>query len=128
MTEAIINILEDDSDVNALISGKGYPIDAPQGTALPYIVIEQVGRESNHTKDGASELDIGFLNVISYDNTYVDTRNLAEKCKIALHGHSSGVESTSGQNIDSVRLDDENEDKVDERLFEIEQTYRVRRK
>ena len=128
MTEAIINILEADSDVNALISGKVYPSDAPQGTALPYIVIEQIGREPNHTKDGASQLDVFFVNVTSYDNTYVDTRNLGGKCTTALHGHASGVESVSGQNIDSVRLDDEHEDKLDERLFEIEQTYRVRRK
>lgn len=128
MTEAVINILGDDSDVSAIVGAKIYPSDAPQDTLLPYVIIEQIGRSTNHTKDGPSELDVGFINVISYHDKYYQTRNLAEKCKAALHGHASGTEATSGQNIDSIRLDDENEEKIDDNIYEVEQTYNVRRK
>ena len=68
---ALIDILRDDATLGALLGGTGtsarvYPIDRPQGSALPAVVVRGQDIEPSDTKDGVSTLDTEFIQVLMY--------------------------------------------------------------
>ncbi len=51
---AIVSALINEATISAIVSARVYPMTAPQGTALPYIVYQQISAVRDHTMDGPS--------------------------------------------------------------------------
>lgn len=68
---AVIDILRDDATLGTLLGGTGtsarvYPLERPQGSSMPAILVRGQDIEPSDTKDGASTLDTEFIQVLMY--------------------------------------------------------------
>lgn len=79
----IYNALLSDSDVNAMVEGRIFPLVIQEGARRPFIVFNEVNVIGEYTKDGAAG-DIATVNVICVADTYEDTADLAHNVRIAL--------------------------------------------
>jgi Protein of unknown function (DUF3168) len=127
---AVYSILSNDASYNALVGGsealaRVYYEEAPQGANYPMCVISTQGVTPNHTKDGDSDFDFQYVQVLHL----ADTKNLAKQ--MAVLGRDALVISSAsygGVNIESIVFDDGDsfsERIVDRRLFTEEQIYKV---
>ena len=67
---AVISILKSDSTLIELINSANniHPIERPQASTLPAIVVRGGDIEPSDTKDGVSTLDVEFVQVLMYDS------------------------------------------------------------
>lgn len=98
---AIYSILSNDADVTALVSTRIYPMTAPQGTALPYIVYAREATDHHEVLAGSAGFARATMSVESFATTYLSARAIAEKVRLALQGNSGTHASVV---IDGVNL------------------------
>lgn len=111
---AIYNILNNDSDVVALVSTRIYPNVAKQGSTFPFIVYQTTGVDPTDTKDGVSPMDVNAFEVLCFADSYSGAVDLAQKARIALDRVSGTYPATTGIKIQSIKFNSVDED------FEIE--------
>jgi hypothetical protein len=112
---AIYNILNNDTDVAALVSTKIFPNVAKQGTAFPFIVYQTTDVEPNDTKDGVSTLDSNGFEVLCFAESYSAAVGLAQKVRIALDRKSGTYNTVKVQSIQFNSVDEDFEIKGDGR-------------
>ena len=100
--KAIYNILVNDSDVNALVSGRILPNVARTTTAFPFIIYQVTGQNPEQDKDGPSTLDTDSVMVSIYSGTYSEATDLSNKVRIALE-RTSGT--FNGVEVQSIKYD-----------------------
>jgi hypothetical protein len=103
---AIYNILTDNGEVDAIVSGRVFPNVAPQTTTFPFIIYDVEGEDPNDTKEGASTLDVDNITVSCYSKTYSEASDLALKIRTALDRQSG---TFGGVNIQSIQYDGYND-------------------
>ena len=104
--KAIYNILVNDSDVNALVSGRILPNVARTTTAFPFIIYQVTGQNPTQDKDGPSTLDTDSVMISIYSGTYAEATNLSNKVRIALE-RTSGT--FNGVEVQSIKYDGYND-------------------
>ena len=103
---AVHSLLSNDSAYNRLVGGsealaRVYYEEAPQGANYPMCVISTQGVTPNHTKDGDSDFDFQYVQVLHM----ADTKSLAKQ--MAVLGRTALVDSSgtyAGINIESIIL------------------------
>jgi hypothetical protein len=124
---AILDILLEDEIVRGIVADRVYLNEAPQGDRLPYIIIEESDNEPNDTKDGASAVDYGRVNVFPYHTDQAELRTLAKAIRNAIEGKTPGTYRTV--DFDHARFISQsgfNEEIENRKAYAKDQEYEVR--
>lgn len=110
ISSVIRELLLKDNNLQEMISGKIYPLFAPEKTNGDFILYKRDGHKSNYTKMGKSGTVCRiFINTISED--YDRGLEIAEKiCEILEGEHSDGMK---------IRLEDSTEDAIDKKYIQV---------
>jgi len=104
--KAIFKILKDNSDVNALVGTRIYPMVARQGTDFPFIIYDVLSDDPTDYKEGVSSLDTTSIMVSVYSETYSQAADLAKKVRTALDRQSGTID---GIKVQSIKYDGYND-------------------
>jgi len=110
--KAIFEILSTDPALVTLLGGKDiFPSEAPQETALPYIVYNNIQVTPSHTKTSTSTLDVVRMQIDVFAKRYSEVQAIEERVRVLLDYFEGTV---NGVNIDSIWFHDANEILEDE--------------
>jgi len=84
----IYSILSQDQAVSALIGSKIYPLIAPEGTELPYVLYQRSFRNGN-SKDGRTGSE-SSINIGIFAKSYVNSIDICDAIEKALTGYRDG--------------------------------------
>ena len=100
-TKGIKALMSANSDVTSIVGTKIYPLQAPSGTALPFITYEVTSSDIVHTKEAATH-NLARVEMVGYAATYAEAVTLITKLKetFARASYNSG-----GIVIDKIFLD-----------------------
>lgn len=105
--DALRTILLADAPVLAVVSTKIWPMIAPQGSAMPYIVYSRIGTDHIEVLAGSAGLARATFQIDCWSDSFDTVRDLANKVRIALQGvqgtHASVV-------IDGINMTSEVDD------------------
>ena len=110
MTSGIVEILIEDSNVQALIGlddnsqYKVYPMAAPQNVDAPYILVSELSLNPTLSKGCPSTLDRPRYEVNVYSTDFLETETIQEACRVALDNGQSWT--TSVVDFNSVYMVD----------------------
>lgn len=96
---ALFEQLKDNAGVAAIVSTRIYNSVAPEGSALPFIVLEQIGGDRDHHTGGANGLTRREFQITSYDDKPNDAETLAEAIRDALDGFRGTMGTTDTENV-----------------------------
>jgi hypothetical protein len=124
---AIHPLLTGDNAVQALISGRVYPEQAPEGAQAPFIVYSIVSNSPSDSKNG-TPIDQAQVEVFSVNTTYANTNDLADKVRAALDRSKVTVRVTEGEVVvDSIQYTNEvTEVNTEKKLYIAIQDYTIR--
>jgi len=124
---AIYNILINDTDVEALVSGRVFPNVTKTGTTFPFIIYDISGDSPGDTKDGVSTLDSVSVMVSGYSKTYSEASDLALAIRTALDRLSGTYNGIIIQSIQFQGYDDLfDDDSGDEGIYRKALNFKVR--
>lgn len=124
MEQAIVDILENDSNVSAVIDNRIFPLFIPQEKKVPAITYERIDTDANDTKSGASTLDGILIDIDLWGKDFKVLKDLAKDVRNALDRFSG---TKQGIIIQSIQFDNEIQAFSDDKLLHhLTQTYRVR--
>ena len=124
---AIRSLLVNDSDVNAIVSGRIYPEMAIEGAQTPYIVYSVMSNTPSNTKEGAP-VDEANVEILSVARSYSEANDLADKVRDALDRVTTTVTQTEGSVVvNSIQYTNEIIEVTEDRsLFASVQDYTIR--
>lgn len=124
---AIRSLLTSDSAVQALISGRVYPEQAPEGAQAPFVVYSVISNTPSDSKNG-TPVDEAQVEIFSVNNTYANTNDLADKVRAALDRSKVSVSVAEGQiRVDSIHYTNEvTEVNTEKKLYVAIQDYTIR--
>lgn len=102
--KAIYYLLSTNGTLSAALGTKIYPDTAPQRTAFPYIVFQEIATVPSDAKDGASKLDTVRVQVDIYDDNYDDVETYAAAARTALDRQTGTINTVT---VDSIKFDAE---------------------
>tara|TARA_Y100000401_G_C8196863_1_gene161593 strand:+ start:207 stop:593 length:387 start_codon:yes stop_codon:yes gene_type:complete len=79
-TKGIKALMSANSDVTDIVGTKIYPLQAPSGTALPFVTYEVISSDVTHTKEKA-DFDFSRMEIVGYTATYSEACTLIQKLK-----------------------------------------------
>lgn len=103
MIQNLIAHLLADVSVAAIAATRIHVSIAPEGTALPYVVVQQVSRSPDHHSGGPG-LKRPLFQIDSYASTYASARGLGDAVEAAVDGFSGDM---IGVNIQYAALESE---------------------
>lgn len=77
-------ILKRNGTISGIVSNRIYPLVAPQGATLPYLVLDLVHEGDFHTLQGSGQWFDSRFSVSSYAGSAEGANSLAERCKPAM--------------------------------------------
>ena len=80
----IVRKLRANSDITDLIGSKIFPLQAPPGQSLPYIIYGIGDNQPQDSKDGASTLDVYEMQITMLDPNYANLVRLANAVRSEL--------------------------------------------
>ena len=124
---AIHPLLTGNSAVQAMISGRVYPEQAPEGAQAPFIVYSIVSNSPSDSKNG-TPIDQAQVEVFSINTTYANTNELADKVRAALDRSNITVDVAEGEVVvDSIQYTNEvTEVNTEKKLYIAIQDYTIR--
>jgi hypothetical protein len=102
-TKGIKALMSANSDVTNIVGTKIYPLQAPSGTALPFITYEVTSSDIVHTKAAATH-NLARVEMVGYTATYAEAVTLITKLKETF---KRATYNSGGVVIDIIFLDDE---------------------
>ena len=102
-TKGIKALMSANSNVTDIVGTKIYPLQAPSGTALPFITYEVTSSDIQHTKDKACH-NLARVEMVGYTATYAEAVTLITKLKETF---KRATYNSGGVVIDIIFLDDE---------------------
>lgn len=110
ISSVIRNLLLQNEELKSLVSGKIYPLYAPEKTEGDFVLYKRDGHKSDYTKMGKSCTECRiFINTISDD--YDRGLDLAQKiCEILEGKYSDGME---------IWLEDSTEETTDKKYIQV---------
>lgn len=125
--KVIHNILVNDADVNAIVSGRVFPQIAAQGAAFPFAVYVLQDTSPSDTKSGVSTLDEVRYDIVVAAETYAEASDLTEKIRLALDRYTGTVLGIVIDSIQFIDLDVDNDPDTETYVSSSEYILRVRR-
>ena len=125
---AIRKLLTDDSDVTDIVGARIYPVAAPQGATVPFVVYEIESVAPVDSLGGHSGLSFASFSISMWSNSYATTNNLGTKIRAALldfTGTSDTILVDWCKHNNSTDIDAWTADGAEFPLYGNEQTYRV---
>ena len=124
---AIHPLLTGDSAVQAMISGRVFPEQAPEGAQAPFFVYSIVSNSPSDSKNG-TPIDQAQVEVFSINTTYANTNELADKVRAALDRSNITVDVAEGEVVvDSIQYTNEvAEINTEKKLYIAIQDYTIR--
>jgi hypothetical protein len=124
---AIRSLLVNDSDVNAIVSGRIYPEMAIEGAQTPYIVYSILGNSPTQTKNG-TPIDEANIEILSVARSYSEANDCADKVRDALERVGTTVSVAEGAIVvNSIQYTNEIIEVTEDRsLFASVQDYTIR--
>lgn len=124
---AIRSLLTSNSAVEALISGRVYPEQAPEGAQAPFVVYSVISNTPSDSKNG-TPVDEAQVEIFSVNTTYANTNDLADKVRAALDRSKVSVSVAEGQiRVDSIHYTNEvTEVNTEKKLYVAIQDYTIR--
>lgn len=89
--EAIYSILSNDATLTAITGTKIFPVQAPQRTAVPFIVYQENNTIPTDQKDGSAPKDQIQFQVDTYSSTYTQAHTIAARIRVLLDAYSGTV-------------------------------------
>ncbi len=127
MERTIVDLVNKDVDVDAILNKRFFPVRIPQSnTEFPAATFIRMGTNPTDSKDGASSLDTHQLMLHFWGNSYSELKDLAKKMRAALDRKSV---SLFGIDVDSIIFVDDKDgfsDNTD--LNHLMQEYKIREK
>ena len=105
----LYTLLSADAGVTALVALRTYPLVAPQGAEMPFIVYNRISSGRQYSLTGYSNLENPRMQVDCYGTTYSEAKALSEAVITALRGAT-----TFGTEQDDPR-----------ESFEEDETFRI---
>ena len=84
-------LLLSDPALVAIFAGRIHWRPAPQGTARPYAVLDEIGTNNEHTMSGPDALNESRVQVSAYADTYAEGLQIKRAIRAAADGHSGGI-------------------------------------
>lgn len=103
---AIYNILKNDTAVSNIVGAKVYPLQAGETAVEPYIVVEKLLTEYEHTMTGTVDLVLAKFQISCWENSYYDAITLTDAVRGCLDNFV-GTDSGSGVTIQCIHVGDE---------------------
>jgi hypothetical protein len=85
----IYALLSADAGVLALVSTRVYPVVAPQGTTLPYVVYQRISSGREYALDGYCGLENSRMQVDVYADTEKEAWAVADAVTTAMRGSTT---------------------------------------
>lgn len=124
MEQAIVDVLENDADVSAIIGDRIFPLVIPQEKALPAITYERVDTDPNDTKSGASTLDGDLIDLDLWGKDFAVLKDLAKKIRTTLDRFSG---TRQGIIVQSIQYQNQVVGfSAEKNIYHLIQTYKVR--
>lgn len=128
--EAVLrNALVSNPDVQALISGRIYPLRyvGPTPIQFPLLIWRRAGITRTATLGGPAGIPNVTMELYVYATTYNSARDLADKCRKVLDGYAGSFDNTE---VRQATLEDESDDLVDvegaeNSLYTVRQEYDI---
>lgn len=125
---AAISIIKSDSALSSVIGNRVFPLNRPQKSTFPAIVVMRQSVIPSDSKDGASTLDIEFVQVLMYSNDYRTlVATIEPKVRALLDRTPRGTYNTI--TLQSSRFEDNDtwyEENENGGLYVIEHIYKMR--
>lgn len=90
LDESIFTRLSADAGVVALCADRCYPIQVPEGTALPYVAWQRVSTSPVQAHDGPSDFEAGSYQFAVFAETFTAAHDLRNAIRVALDGVTLG--------------------------------------
>ena len=111
-TKGIKDLLAADNTVTARVGTKIYPIEAPSGTAMPFVTYEHTSATVFHTKEGTA-YEQARVEVVVYATTYSEAVQVGKFCREALDGQSISSTDLPKYNIQRLFFMDEEVERLE---------------
>lgn len=108
LDEAIFTALSSSSSVTAIAGDRSYPVQAQQGTDLPYDVWQTISAVQDNTHDKLAEVETVLVQFSCYGSTYTQAHDLRQALRLTLEGTVLG--NGSSGTIEGRRETDESSD------------------
>tara|TARA_R110002020_G_scaffold5323_1_gene22344 strand:+ start:16 stop:432 length:417 start_codon:yes stop_codon:yes gene_type:complete len=96
--QAIRSRLTSQSSVTDLVSTRIYPLAAPQGASLPYVIYD-VGTDPVESMSGHAGLTFAGFSISCYATTYASVKAISEQIRLVLDGWSGTSEGVSIKSV-----------------------------
>ena len=126
MERAIVDIIENDTAVDAILNKRIFPNTIPQNELFPAIIYTRVITEPTDTKDGVSKLDSITIDLDFFGIDYKILKDLAGKVKTAIDRFSGTKQSQVIEII--IFADQRSTYDTEGEVYHITQTYKIRQK
>ena len=127
MERLIINLIENDVDVDAILGGRIFPVRIPQSNkTYPAATLIKTATNPTDSKDGASSLDTHKLLIHLWGLSYSELKDLGSKFRNALDRKKISLFGIDIDNIIFVNDMDGFSDNTD--LNHLIQEYKIREK
>lgn len=93
--QALVTLVQGDTDVSAIASTGGFFAQLPKGQALPSWTYTNVAGPIDYTLTGSCRLGYRRIQIDCYGNTAADAISLAAAIDAVLNGYSGTVSTTS---------------------------------
>jgi hypothetical protein len=87
---AILDILIDDATVSGIVGNKVHVDEVPQGTELPYVIIEEDDTDPKDSSEGESAIDYDRIRVFPYHSSKTGLSVLAKAIREAIERKANG--------------------------------------
>lgn len=120
--EAVITKhLTENAGVAALIAGRVYPKQLPQGPTYPAIVYHRISGPRVHSHDGASGLAYPRFQFDCFAKTHVQAKALCDAVRLAIDGFKGLMGGAGGVDVQAVFCEDDTDDYDDELKVHVQQ-------
>ena len=127
MERTIVNLVNNDVDVDAILNKRFFPVRIPQSNEdFPAATFTRMQTTPTDSKDGASSLDTHKLIIDMWGRSYAELKDLAKKMRAALDRKSVSLFGIDVDSIIFVNDKDGFSDNTD--LNHLMQEYKIREK
>jgi hypothetical protein len=107
---ALVKLMSDNADVNAMVGSRIFPVFVPQGQNLPAITYQEISGVRDPHMKGTSGLVQARFQINGWTKTYSQARVLANYIRIALSPEDDSYPQTvDGTYISAIMLSNEND-------------------
>jgi len=96
---ALWTVIAGNDGVDALVDGRVYQEQAPQGVSFPFVILSPAGGDHMQSMDGASGVETLTVQVIATAANYAAARAVIDAVRLAIQGYAGTVEAVVFQSI-----------------------------